>query len=795
MNITIRLVLATCFLSLATTLVYSQVGIGTATPSSKLEVVGAGTTSATTSLKVGNASSTIFSVRNDGLVEVSSTSQGFLPPRMTTAQRDAIANPQIGSVIFNTTASRLQVYKEVINSVNTQFGNTTISSGATCLVSSGNMWFRPTVTGTITQIELYAHGAGEVASIAIKSNSSCNSPTLLGTSNTITMASGWNTWAFATPVSVVANTTYFITSDNANNCLGVRWANSGDDVTTGTVNDPMPGCSLSGSDPASRITVSHTTTTGAWADLGDGSVTSVGLTTPTGLSVSGSPITSTGTLALTMTSGYSIPTTSSQTNWDAAYNDKINGATISGTTSKMLTLTKQGGGTITTTFTDDNSDAVSSVFGRTGAIMATTGDYTTAKVTESGNLYFTDERARSSISVTNIGTGGAATYSATTGVINIPQYQEAITNPVTGTGAAGRVAYWAGTSSQTSSSNLVWDNSNTRLGVGTASPHVSSIVEMNSTTQGFLPPRMTRAQRDLISTPAAGLVVWCANCGPSGELQVYNGSVWTNMVGGAASPSLPTVTTTATSSITLSGAAGGGNVTDDGGAANTTRGVVWSTSPNPTVALSTKTADGTGAGTYTSTIGGLSSSTVYYIRAYATNAAGTSYGSELSFSTLGVGSNYGGGKIAYIFQSGDPGFVSGETHGIIVSIDQWNAAWGCLNFTNALGTIIGTGAQNTSNIVAGCADAGTAAKTCADYTYTMGGIIYDDWHLPSITELDKVFINGSSVGGFNGQGMYWSSSQSSTNPDRALQIIEWVPGASFHTYKANAGRVRAVRIF
>jgi hypothetical protein len=102
MNITIRLVFATCFLLLATTLVYAQVGIGTATPSSKLEVVGAGTTSATTSLKVGNASSTIFSVRNDGLVEVSSTSQGFLPPRMSRTQREAITSPATGLIIYCT---------------------------------------------------------------------------------------------------------------------------------------------------------------------------------------------------------------------------------------------------------------------------------------------------------------------------------------------------------------------------------------------------------------------------------------------------------------------------------------------------------------------------------------------------------------------------------------------------------------------------------------------------------------------------------------------------------------------
>ena len=696
MNITIRLVLATCFLSLATTLVYSQVGIGTATPSSKLEVVGAGTTSATTSLKVGNASSTIFSVRNDGLVEVSSTSQGFLPPRMTTAQRDAIANPQIGSVIFNTTASRLQVYKEVINSVNTQFGNTTISSGATCLVSSGNMWFRPTVTGTITQIELYAHGAGEVASIAIKSNSSCNSPTLLGTSNTITMASGWNTWAFATPVSVVANTTYFITSDNANNCLGVRWANSGDDVTTGTVNDPMPGCSLSGSDPASRITVSHTTTTGAWADLGDGSVTSVGLTTPTGLSVSGSPITSTGTLALTMTSGYSIPTTSSQTNWDAAYNDKINGATISGTTSKMLTLTKQGGGTITTTFTDDNSDAVSSVFGRTGAIIATTGDYTTAKVTESGNLYFTDERARSSISVTNIGTGGAATYSATTGVINIPQYQEAITNPVTGTGTAGRVAYWAGTSSQTSSNNFVWDNTNTRLGVGTASPHVSSIVEMNSTTQGFLPPRMTYSQRNAILAPEQGLVVYCTNCGYYGELQVFNGSAWANMVG-----------------------------------------------QTPAVA---------------------------------------------------VGQAALGGVVVYIFPPGHPNYVEGQVHGLVAATaDIGSYIWSGTLTATGTSTAFGTGQANTNAIIASGGSGSYAAKAADDYSITSGGVVYNDWYLPSRGELAHILQNASLIGGF-ASAYYWSSSEFSVN-EAYCYFSPWCNCTWLASKDGSSVRVRPIRTF
>lgn len=55
---------------------------------------------------------------------------------------------------------------------------------------------------------------------------------------------------------------------------------------------------------------------------GSGTVTSVGMTVPTGLTISGSPVTSSGTLAVTLTSGYSIPTTTSQTNWDTAYTDR-----------------------------------------------------------------------------------------------------------------------------------------------------------------------------------------------------------------------------------------------------------------------------------------------------------------------------------------------------------------------------------------------------------------------------------------------------------------------------------------
>ena len=117
-----------------------------------------------------------------------------------------------------------------------------------------------------------------------------------------------------------------------------------------------------------------------------GTVTSVDMSVPTGLTISGNPITSSGTLAVGLASGYSIPTTASQANWNTAYNDSITSASVSGTSTKTLTLNQQDGGTIQASWTDDNTDAVTSVFGRTGAVTATEGDYT---LTQLGDVTLT----------------------------------------------------------------------------------------------------------------------------------------------------------------------------------------------------------------------------------------------------------------------------------------------------------------------------------------------------------------------------------------------------------------------
>jgi len=96
---------------------------------------------------------------------------------------------------------------------------------------------------------------------------------------------------------------------------------------------------------------------------------------------------------------------------------------------------------------------------------------------------------------------------------------------------------------------------------------------------------------------------------------------------------IPKLITTKISSISGTSATSGGTITSDGGASVTVRGVVWSTSQNPTVALDTKTSNGTGKGTFSSAITGLIPNTTYYIRAYATNSVSTVYGNQLSFTT------------------------------------------------------------------------------------------------------------------------------------------------------------------
>lgn len=149
-----------------------------------------------------------------------------------------------------------------------------------------------------------------------------------------------------------------------------------------------------------------------------------------------------------------------------------------------------------------------------------------------------------------------------------------------------------------------------------------------------------------------------------------------------------------------------------------------------------------------------------------------------------VGESYGGGVIIYVDGTGDHGLIAAPSdHSVQVS-------WGCegTNLSGASGTAIGTGQQNSTDILNGCSASGIAAQICD--SLVIGG--YDDWFLPSQEELQLMYQQRNELGGFQITN-YWSSTEMDNTYARGIAFDNF--GSYMGITKNGNARVRAIRAF
>ena len=334
-----------------------------------------------------------------------------------------------------------------------------------------------------------------------------------------------------------------------------------------------------------------------------------------------------------------------------------------------------------------------------------------------------------------------------------------------------------------------------QVGIGTTTPHASAALDITSTTKGFLTPRMTNVQRQSISNPAAGLMVFVTDF-DGGRFMFYDGTEWGTISFTEKRPDAPTIGTAvaADAQATVSFTA----PSSDGGSAITS----YTATSNPGGITGTLSQAGSGD----IIVSGLTNGTAYTFTVTATNAIGTSLASAASSSITPqapqVGDFYGGGVVFYIFVSGDIGYVAGETHGLIAAVQDQSSGirWynGSYVSVGVTSRFIGTGAANTDAIIALQGDIETTYAAGLARAYNGGG--FTDWFLPSRYEMIEMFskkavINTTATanGGSNfAPNSYWNSTEETTEKANRQGFDN---GAQGSQSKSVGLFVRAVRTF
>ena len=257
-----------------------------------------------------------------------------------------------------------------------------------------------------------------------------------------------------------------------------------------------------------------------------------------------------------------------------------------------------------------------------------------------------------------------------------------------------------------------------QVGVGTTTPDASSALDITSTTKGLLIPRMTETQRDAISSPATGLMIYQTD-GTAG-FYYYNGSSWEGY---------------------------------------------YSKNEVDTLIANLQT--------------------------------------QITNNAIRVGVFLQGGVVFHLFEEGETGYVAGQIHGLIAAVADQSSGirWynGSYDTTGATGTVIGTGATNTTTIISEQGPTETSYAAGLARAYTGGG--HTDWFLPSKDELNKMYLNKATInttaaansGSDFSANNYWSSTEYDSNT--AWVQYFGIDGQGYYDKVNTYVSVRAVRAF
>jgi len=351
-----------------------------------------------------------------------------------------------------------------------------------------------------------------------------------------------------------------------------------------------------------------------------------------------------------------------------------------------------------------------------------------------------------------------------------------------------------------------------QVGINTETPDASAALDITSTTGGLLVPRMTETQRDVISSPATGLMIYQID-GTVG-FYYYNGSSWEgyyskdevdtlianlqSQIDSSApvAPYSPTIGTAADDYLT--------NVTvsftvpnNDGGSQVTS----YTATSSPGGYTATVNQEGSGTITFTDL-----PPNIYTFTVTATNAVGTSIPSSPSNPVLpvAVGDFYQGGVVFYLHPDSSVSFK----YILICAVEDQSSGirWynGTVVTTGATSSSLFNGDSNTDTIIAVQGSIETSYAAGIARAYTGGG--YTDWHLPSLYEIremvdrkETINTTATANGGSNfaavNEDYYWTSTEDSNNNFRAY-VKTFRPDENESNYtKTSQEYVRAIREF